>query len=270
MQMNRVVLVDPSSEVQRLWQGAAVVRSEADVLAALKTEKSGLWIAHDPEAIAQKFRSQAMLQASAGIVQGSRINRQLLVMKALNAVRRMLLQSVFQRVVSVEGIRLLAEDILAEVMSDDDAQDRFIGAAVDQEDQVVILVRGNLELLVEPFSAFPIRPTYPKPDFGDVEVTDYGQTVRLGEYEAAVSAILYERDAAYRKRYKANLVECDDSWGGSLRRLRKQREVRLSDFPGLDAKTVSRLEKNEHTPQKETLAIICERLGVTAEEIPTY
>jgi hypothetical protein len=195
----------------------------------------------------------------------------LLVLDSLSRPRQAFLQAMFQRVLSREGVRLLPDEILADVLASEERDDRFIGVMVDHEDQAVILYRGNLEQVVEPFASFPERPHYPKPDFTDVEVTDYGQTLRLGDYEAATSAILYGVDADYRRRYKANLIECDQTFGGSLRRLRLQRGLKRSDFAPLDAKTIERIELSKSPkPRGRTMAIMAERLGVVAEEIETY
>lgn len=42
-----------------------------------------------------------------------------------------------------------------------------------------------------PFDWFEANPTA-KPDFGDIEVIDEGQTLRLGEYEVAIDTIRKE------------------------------------------------------------------------------
>jgi hypothetical protein len=63
-------------------------------------------------------------------------------------------------------------------------------------------------------------------------VVDGGQTVRLGEFEAAADAILYAFDAEARRRAKQRSIEKDASFGGALRRLRLQRGLRREDFEG--------------------------------------
>lgn len=259
--MSRVVLVQQPDELRMAWSRAQVVRPGADAQAALEAVRDGIWVARSASALSglsfprRRFKS----------------NRRLLVLDTLSRQRQAFLQAMFQRVLSRDDVRLLPEEVLAEVLESDERDDRFIGVMVDSEDQAVILYRGNLEQVVEPFSAFPVRSSYPEPDFTDVEVTDFGQTVRLGEYEASTSAILYEVDADYRKRYKANLVECDETFGGSLRRLRLQRGLKRGDFAPLDPKTIERIELNKSPkPHGKTLAIIAERLGVSPQEIETY
>jgi hypothetical protein len=87
----------------------------------------------------------------------------------------------------------------------------FIGAAVAPTDAAVILYRGNLEPLVVPLTWFHERPAGPIPDPDDLAVTDFGQTIRLGAYEAATDALLYEFDEDYRRRAKKRQVETDRS-----------------------------------------------------------
>ncbi len=102
----------------------------------------------------------------------------------------------------------------------------------------------------------------------DLAVTDFGQTIRLGRQEAATDAILYEFDGEYRRRAKRRQPEAARSLGGALRRLRLQKGLRQSDFPGLTAKEIARIERGEvKKPHQRTLAAIAKRIGVPAEEI---
>jgi hypothetical protein len=156
-------------------------------------------------------------------------------------------------------------------LADDDRIDRFIGGTVDFDDQAVVLYRGNLERVIVPFEAFRLRPHYPEPNFRDFEVIDYGQAVRLGDYEASTDAILYRYDADFRKRDRDRRLESDDSFGGALKRARLERGLKRSDFAPLDAKTVARIERNETTrPQGETLETICRHLDMTVAELETF
>lgn len=258
--MSNVVLLE-ADDGRSPWPNVRVVRPGVEVQAALETVTNGVWIA----------RSAKALRGLSVSPPRPKVDRSLLVLDTLSRQRQAFLQATFQRVLSHDDVRLLPEGVLAEVLASDERDDRFIGVMVDAEDQAIILYRGNLEQVVEPFSAFPERAGYPIPDFADVEVVDYGQTVRLGRYEAATSAILYEIDADFRRRYKANLIECDTTFGGSLRRLRLQRGLKRSDFAPLDAKTIERIELNKSPqPRGRTLAIIAERLGVAPAEITTY
>src|SRR5207249_10575707 len=118
-----------------------------------------------------------------------------------------------------------------------------------------------LRRLAVPFDWFKRRPGGPKPDFKNFAITDSGQTVRLGEYEAGADAILYEFDTEARRRMREREIRADQSFGGALRRLRLQKGLSRSDFPRLDAKTIARIERGEvEKPHDDTLAVIAKRL----------
>jgi DNA-binding Xre family transcriptional regulator len=112
---------------------------------------------------------------------------------------------------------------------------------------------------------------FPAPDPADAEITDWGHTLRMGEYEAAADAILYEFDADFRKRAKARRVEQDDSLGGALRRLRLARGLSRGNFPGISEKEIARIERGEvRKPHSRTLERIAKVLRVKPDEIKTY
>ena len=79
----------------------------------------------------------------------------------------------------------------------------FIGGAVDTVAKVLLLYRGNPESLVLPRAWFA-RSGMARPNAAKIEAIDYGQTVRLGGFEAATRAISYEFDPdAGRSRRRA-------------------------------------------------------------------
>ncbi len=136
-------------------------------------------------------------------------------------------------------------------------------------DAAVILYRGNLEPLIVPVASFRMRPGGPKPGLHRLAVTDFGQTVCLGEYEAATDAILCEFDGAYRRRAKRRELERDVSLGGARRRLRLQKGLQRTDFRGLTPKEIARIERGE-VKKPHALAIVAKRLGVPAKQLATY
>jgi hypothetical protein len=207
---------------------------------------------------------------SVGPAYGAR-QRLLLLVEAAKGEREFL-DALFKRVVAPDdGVQLAKADDLAEILVDPDRQNFFIGGAVTPAFKSLVLYRGDLEPVVVPWSWFRARPSGPKPDFSDFEIIDAGQTVRLGDYEAATEAILYDFDLDFRREQRKRRAQDDPSFGGSLRRLRLQRGLGRSDFPGLNAKEIARLERGEvRKPHPETLAIIAERLGVKPDEIGTY
>ena len=154
---------------------------------------------------------------------------------------------------------------------EEDKAELFFAVAVDPRSRSVTLYRADLTVFSIPFSLFQPSGDGTRPDFSRPRVTDYGRTVVFGEYEAAGDAILYETDAEYRKKLHVQRRETERSFGASLRRLRMQRRLTQSDFPGVTAKTVARIERGEvGKPHGKTLKILADTLGVNADEIETY
>ncbi len=102
----------------------------------------------------------------------------------------------------VEGFRWLPKEELVEVITRDDASDRFIGGSVDPRAKTLTLLRGNIAAVVAPFGIFPRSGDGTAPDFTRLRLTDHGRTVALGDYEASADAILYELDPDYRRRLR--------------------------------------------------------------------
>ncbi len=70
---------------------------------------------------------------------------------------------------------------------------------VDFLSEHVILFRGDRTCVVAPFDLFNATGTL-KPDFEKIGFTDYGNTVKFGEFEASSDFILYELDSDYRAK----------------------------------------------------------------------
>ena len=171
---------------------------------------------------------------------------------------------------SMEGGFLPPEE-LAEVLCADNRSDLFLGGTVDYENEMITLWRGDLRSFAVPFSAFTSSGDGLKPDFKAFRVTDFGHTVRLGEYEAAADALLYELDPDYRKKLSKQRAESDRSFGSALRRLRKQRALTQEDFPPLSPKTIARIEQGTVKQLRpQTLSLIAARLRVEPEAIGTF
>jgi hypothetical protein len=227
-----------------------------------------LWIAHTPADLGQ-FTGAAMEYRSRKPRSG---RHKVLVLHPLSAGQRTIYQDLFARVLAPgDGIRMLSTNELLETLASDDRADRVIAVAVDGASQLVMLYRGNLDTLLVPFGWFGSPHASTRPDFSDFEPVDHGLGVRFGEYEAAVDAILYEFDPAYRRRIKMAEAGRDSSVGGSVRRLRNLRGLKQSDFPGISVKEIGRIERGEvKTPHAGTLDRIARTFGVTVEELRTY
>jgi DNA-binding Xre family transcriptional regulator len=182
------------------------------------------------------------------------------------------LSSLFRRIAfAVDGAFIPATE-LAEVLEADNRANLLIGGFVNQATQTITLWRGNLESLTVPYSAFEMSGDGTEPDFGSFSVIDCGQTVKLGDYEAAVDAILYEYDPEFRRARSRKRLQEDRSFGASLRRLRKQRGLRREDFePDVSAKTVARIEQGKvRRIQQTTLKSLARRLAIGPDEIADF
>lgn len=182
------------------------------------------------------------------------------------------LASCFKRFAFASDHGFLPPDELAEALEAKNAADLFIGGSVDLSSETITLWRGCLTPLTVPFSAFEKSGDGTELDFARFAVTDFGQTVRLGRYEAAADAILYKFDPDYRRRISRVRRQSERSFGASLRRLRKQRGLRREDFePEIAGKTIARIEQGiVQQVHKKTLTAIARRLRVTPEEIGSY
>jgi DNA-binding Xre family transcriptional regulator len=166
----------------------------------------------------------------------------------------------------------VAAEELAEVLESENRGNLFIGGFVNKATETITFWRGDLESLTVPFTAFETSGDGTEPNFDTFSVIDCGQTVKLGGYEAAVDAVLYEYDPTFRRTISKKRLQEDRSFGAALRRLRKQRGLSRQDFePDVAAKTVARIEQGKVTRvQKATLEALAKRLAVEPTEIENY
>ena len=171
----------------------------------------------------------------------------------------------------VEGVQWLPNEELVAAIQTGDASDRMIGGSVDPQAKTLTLLRGDLTVVVVPFSFFPRAGDGTSPDFTRLGLTDHGRTIALGDYEAAADAVLYELDPDYRRRLKSRRRQTERTFGAALTRLRTQRRLKRGDFAPISAKEIARLERNEVVkPHAQTLTVVAARLGVRPEEIEGY
>jgi hypothetical protein len=228
-----------------------------------RPEKDSLWISYDKELTAALLKHVSWGSAPLG---------EAVFVHAVPPESLPALQSLFEHFAfSVTG-SFLAPEELAEALQADERGDLFIGGSVDKTTETITLWRGTLDTLTVPFSAFAASGDGVKPDFGKFSLVDYGQTIRLGKYEAAADAVLYEFDPEYRRRVKKERLQSEQTFGASLRRLRKERGLAREDFePAINAKTVARIEQGKVSRiQPKTLSALAKRLGVSPEEIESY
>jgi hypothetical protein len=246
---------------------ASQVHGRRSLIQALgEASPSALWMAARPGATEELLQEALRLPAR----RRSRLGGLLTLYKPRTQSIQPL-EDLFEPFVWSPGdFRTLPLDELAEVLADERRGDLFIGGYADRKNQTLTLVRGDLRRLSVPLSMFrPSGAGLPEPS--RLAVTDCGNTVRLGEYEAAADAILYEADPEYRSRLLAKKRAEDRTFGACLRRLRLLRGLRQGDFGDVTAKTIARIERGETAaPHGHTLQVIAERLEVEPNEIMDY
>ncbi|MEM6446764.1 MAG: helix-turn-helix transcriptional regulator [Cyanobacteria bacterium P01_D01_bin.123] len=236
---------------------------EEQALEQVLSKRRGIWISSDA-----KYLTQQLVH----IPPKNTWNRLLLLTRDVSEATLELLSVYFRSIVStVKGIKLLENEELVEVLDTDHPEDYLIGGLADFEVDSLILYRGNLEPLVIPFAWFHTTPQGLEPDFHQFKVSDFGQTVSLGDYEAATDAILYEFAQDTRRRLKARTLELEDSLGAAIRRLRLQKGLSLKDFAPLSEKTIGRIERGEvESPNCKTIETIASHLGVSPNTLNSY
>jgi hypothetical protein len=179
-----------------------------------------------------------------------------------------LLTNWFDRVVLLPRQRLPAVE-LAAVFEREDRADFCIAGTIEPELGIAVLLRGDLKVIAAPLTDFGPGGDGTPPDFDDFEVVDHGRTLRFGSYEAAFDVLLYLHDPEYRRRLRQRRKE-GNTLGNALRRLRRERGLRLEDLGPLE-KAVARIERGEvKQPRRRTLEAIAERLGTTPEELAEF
>jgi DNA-binding Xre family transcriptional regulator len=260
----RTIVLSKGALAKRFRGMNAVEVTSRDKISKLLTKagKDTLWISGSAD------MTEALLKAIAW--PSKRLGHAVLLHKPTIESMTML-SKVFDRVVYGVVRGFLPIDELAEVLKAPNREVLFIGGAVDQGSETITLWRGNLESLVVPFAAFPPAGDGTAADFNDFSVIDHGQTVRLGAFEAATDAILYEYDPKYRRRKTKERIASDQGLGPAIRRLRLQRGLKRDDFPGIDPKTIARIEQGKvKSIHEKTRNAIAEALQVDPDELETY
>jgi hypothetical protein len=180
-----------------------------------------------------------------------------------------LLESSFGRLLLGPHATVPIEDLVG-ILREEHPEDFCIAAQWIKDAKAVALWRGDFKMLTVPLAWFE-RESVTKPDPTRLSVEDSGLTIRMGDYEAAFDAVLYEQDAAARKRMRGRMRAQDRTLGGSVWRLRTMRGVRRDEFGEIDEKTIARIERGEvQKPQRGTLEVIASRLGVGVDDLESY
>lgn len=243
-----------------MMPNAVKLTSAEDVRQAYAKKTPSVWLAPDDINLSMVTKAVTI----------GKPRHALLNVKQLPKDRRTFLNTLFTVVVEPTVMKMLPLDELREVLTADNRQDLVVAAHAFPQDDVLVLYRGDLQSLIVPLSVFKPKEGGPRPTPEKLSVTDYGQTVCLGDYEIATDALLYEFDPAARRRAKRRELKSDQSLGASIRRLRLQKGRSRSDFSPITAKTIGRVERGENNPHPSTLAIIAKTLGVETSELETF
>jgi len=250
-------------------RGAVLCRGREEIARSMRrASPRSVWISTKQEATDDLLRSAQECRYRRGPISG------LVTLEPPRPNSIPGLQGCFRRVAGVapDSKPLPLEELLDALSApQSDAAGLFTAAVADPQSQTLALTRGNMRTITVPFSMFPPSGTGVQPDFSRLSLADYGHTVRLGGYEAASDAILYEADPEYRRKARKKLLGDEKTFGASLRRLRIQKGLTRNDFAPLSSKTIARIERNEvGKPHGETLRTIADRAGVEPDEIESY
>lgn len=264
------ILLDRAHDRVKAFSGLRprIVRKASELLEPVAhASRDTVWISYSGSLTGSLTEALAQRSSHHRVILGSA-----LLVHPLDANSIPALASHFRRIAFAGDGFFLPPRELAEVLRADHRANLVIGGFVNRPTRTVTLWRGDLESLTLPWSAFPRSGDGTDPDFDDFSVTDAGQTVALGDYEAAVDSILYDHDPEYRRVVKKQRCAKDATFGASLRRLRKQRGLRREDFePEITARTVARIEQDEVTRiHRATLDALAARLGVEPDQIGSY
>lgn len=190
------VLDKAKSRVKRLALLCPIQISSAAGLRHRLVEANvdSLWISYEPELTSALLRGVRWPAQNLGAA---------ILCHAVSAATLPALGNCFQRFAYAADSGFLPPDELAAALQARNARDLFIGGGGDAASQTLTLWRGDLEPLTVPFTAFEPSGDGTVPDFERFAVVDFGQTIQLGDYEAASDAVLRDFDPASRHRRPA-------------------------------------------------------------------
>jgi DNA-binding Xre family transcriptional regulator len=226
-----------------------------------------VWITDHSEIIEDALRKSDLFKIQENLKKRTNI----LILGKQNFTLESTLVSLFKKAFVFPLHKGLSIAEILEIFSSANPSDLIIGGVIKDDLKTLVLTRGDLSTVVVPLSTFRSSGDGTKPDFSVFSIVDGGQTLRFGNYEASVESVLYEYDSEYRRQLKAERARSEKTFAACLKRLRLQKGLLQSDFPGVDEKVIGRLERGEvNKPQVGTLKKIASALGVKAEDIMSY
>ena len=143
---------------------------------------------------------------------------------------------------------------------------RIVGAVPDLALAAVTFFRADLSAVCVPGPWFEQNGGTGTANINSLQIEDDGTMIRLGPRRWQAHDVIAAFDANFRRTLRRLELIQSDSLGGLIRRTRKQLRLAREEFPGIDAKTIARIERNEIVnPQRETLRLIAQTLGLPVE-----
>ncbi len=143
---------------------------------------------------------------------------------------------------------------------------RLIGAVSDMALAAVTLFRADLSAICVPQHWFD--QSGDMADMRALKLEEDGSVVKIGSRRWESHHIIRDFDANFRRTLRRMELTKNNSLGGLIRSTRTQRRLGRDEFPGIDSKTIARIERNEiNRPQRETLRLIAQTLGLPVEQL---
>ncbi len=142
-----------------------------------------------------------------------------------------------------------------------------LGCVLDSPSGLLTLVCADLSILTFPLSELSATA---ENNYSNIRpaLSDHGRTLVLPDGPHPLLEILEKYDAGFRRARRRGLWAQSTHPGERIRHLRLSRRLRREDIPGLDVKTIARIERGEiRTPQKETLRLIAAALQIPLSEL---
>ena len=95
-------------------------------------------------------------------------------------------------IITINGLYLVTDEVLTEISKAENKEILASACLVNSEANTIGILTGNNIPINVPFSFF--TPTNVEPDFTNVSIIDCGQTLKLGDYEASVEAMIKEHE----------------------------------------------------------------------------
>lgn len=103
----------------------------------------------------------------------------------------------------IGDIKFLPPPELKVAIESDNRSELFVAGYYDYDAQQLMLFRGDGTSLIVPSSFFILSAKSPL-DFNQFNLTDYGQTIKLGDYAVSANSILSEFDLSYGNNSNEN------------------------------------------------------------------